>query len=277
MTRTLLRYGIRRIVFRAVLVGAVVAAGTQSFGTTTTGHAPLADTNTQGHSADNSGNVPAAAAADGTVDPFLGLVIAAEHPRDGYDRALFPHWDDYNADGCNTRCDLLDRERRRDGSWYSAWDNTTVTDQPEIHVDHIVALAEAWDSGANTWTPQMRDDFADDTSNLILASAVSNQSKSDRDASEWFPTIPEASCLFAAATVHVKATWALTVDPDEAAALRNILTGCAATDNGTAGSQATEHDTSRVQASTVADASGQLLVTLTDPVDIWGGPPRLGR
>jgi hypothetical protein len=149
-----------------------------------------------------------------------------EQPRTGYDRSLFPHWDDVDHDGCDTRCEVLASQRRVDGTWLSAWDGYVTDDPSELEIDHVVALAEAWDSGANGWTAAQRDDFADDQSNLLAVSESENSRKGDRDAAEWFPARADANCLFASTVVRVKTKWTLSVDRAEHDALANLLRTC---------------------------------------------------
>lgn len=156
------------------------------------------------------------------------LTIAPEQESASYDRSLFPHWDDVDGDGCDTRCDVLTAQRLADGSWFSEWDGATEVDSSLVHIDHVVALGEAWRSGASTWSARQRDDFADDRTNLLAVTAASNQRKSDRDAAGWFPSRPAANCLWARTVVVVKDKWSLSVDSAEKDALRNLLTSCGA-------------------------------------------------
>ncbi|MGQ0432644.1 MAG: GmrSD restriction endonuclease domain-containing protein [Microthrixaceae bacterium] len=160
------------------------------------------------------------------LDVLAALTVAPEAPRTGYDRDLFDHWDDEDGDGCDTRCEVLSAQRRPDGFWLSEWDGYSTDDPSELHVDHVVALSEAWDSGAHGWSDAARDAFADDRPNLIAVSAAANLRKSDRDAAEWFPSRAEANCLWASTVVRVKHRWDLTVDTAEAEALGNLLRTC---------------------------------------------------
>lgn len=160
------------------------------------------------------------------LDVLATLTVAPESHRSGYDRDLFDHWDDEDGDGCDTRCEVLSSQRRPDGFWFSGWDGYSTDDPSELHVDHVVALAEAWDSGAHRWSNSTRDAFADYRPNLIAVSAASNLRKSDRDAAEWFPSRAEANCLWASTVVRVKHRWDLSVDKAEADALGNLLRTC---------------------------------------------------
>jgi hypothetical protein len=154
------------------------------------------------------------------------LAVAAEPTRVGYSRSLFPSWDDEDHDGCNTRCEVLAAERRPDGTWFSLWDGYVTPNSNELEIDHVVALAEAWDSGANRWSAEQRDRFADWTVNLTAVTSATNVSKSDRDAASWFPSRAASNCAFAEITVTTKSYWRLSVDPAEKSALTNLLRTC---------------------------------------------------
>lgn len=156
------------------------------------------------------------------------LEVADESNAGSYDRSLFPHWDDDDGDGCDTRCEVLTAQMRPDGAWFSEWDGATESDTSLIHIDHVVALAEAWRSGAHAWSAADRDEFADDRANLLAVTEASNIRKSDKDAASWFPSRADANCLWALTTVTVKAEWDLSVDAAEKDALRNLLVSCGA-------------------------------------------------
>lgn len=165
---------------------------------------------------------------------LASIVVAPEGSRSGYDRDLFEHWTDDDGDGCDTRCEVLRREQRSDlpglaSGWWSAYDGYTTDDPGELDVDHVVALAEAWDSGAAGWDPARRRAFANDLDTpgaLLSVTAATNRSKSDRDPAEWQPPNRDAWCAFGTGWVRTKAAWGLTADPAEVAALRNMLRGC---------------------------------------------------
>jgi hypothetical protein len=167
-----------------------------------------------------------ATSTDALLATLAAIPVQAEDPRAGYNRDLFPHWDDEDHDGCDTRCEVLTAQRRSDGTWLSEWDGYTTNVPGELQVDHVVALAEAWDSGANHWTAAQRDEFADYLPNLLAVTATENLRKSDRDASEWFPSRAEANCVWSSTVVRVKAHWSLTVDQAEHDALANLLRSC---------------------------------------------------
>ncbi len=183
----------------------------------------------------------AATTVSGTGLKLLArLVTAPEHPA-GYDRALFIHWIDADKDGCSTRAEVLITESRTTakigascsvtGSWRSAYDGVTTTTASRFDIDHVVALKEAWDSGAWDWTSARRKSFANDlgdSRSLRAVSAASNRSKSDKDPAQWLPPLTTFRCTYAREWVVVKVRWTLRVDTLERAALKRILTACPA-------------------------------------------------
>ncbi len=163
------------------------------------------------------------------------LVVAPESPDAGYERDLFPHWDDADGDGCDTRCEVLAAERRTDlpglpgGGWSSLYDGVVTGEPGDLDVDHVVALAEAWRSGAAGWDAARREAFANELATpgeLVAVTAAANRSKGDRDPAAWRPPYQAAWCPFATSWVTTKVRWGLTADPAEAAALRSMLAGC---------------------------------------------------
>lgn len=161
----------------------------------------------------------------------------------GYDRALFGQWIDSDGDGCDTRAEVLRAESITPaqvdppgcfvlaGDWRSVYDGYTTDDPTELEIDHLVALHEAWLSGAATWSPERRRAFANDLAHpgaLVAVTAAMNQSKGDDDPAVWQPPNRDAWCLYAADWITVKTRWQLRADPAEITALRNMLRGCGA-------------------------------------------------
>ena len=180
----------------------------------------------------------------GTVETLLNrlnaLTVADEH-HDGYDRALFPHWADDDGDGCDTRREVLIAEaaipptvgdgcRLNGGEWVSVYDGAVEQGTGRgFDVDHLVPLAEAWYSGAHSWNPETRQQFANDLGyehSLVAVSATSNRTKSAGDPVDWLPTRQAAHCWYAEAWIAVKTTWQLAIDPVEKQALAGIIATC---------------------------------------------------
>jgi hypothetical protein len=99
------------------------------------------------------------------------LTVAAEGSMSGYSRSLFPHWITISGT-CNTREMVLKRDGTgvivdsscypTAGRWYSPYDGATWTNPADVDIDHVVPLAEAWRSGASSWTTSHRQAFAND-------------------------------------------------------------------------------------------------------------------
>ncbi|MEV0604667.1 HNH endonuclease family protein [Streptomyces sp. NPDC050315] len=167
------------------------------------------------------------------------LPLAAER-RDGYQRTSFKHWVDEDHDGCSTRSEVLIAESRvpaetgssckiLSGEWFSYYDQQTVTNPRGLDIDHMVPLAEAWDSGASQWTAERRRVYANDLGaqrSLVAVTAKTNRSKADQDPAQWMPPSADARCTYVADWVSTKLRWELTVDRDEVRTLRELAAGC---------------------------------------------------
>ncbi|MFM9137040.1 MAG: HNH endonuclease family protein, partial [Actinomycetota bacterium] len=168
-----------------------------------------------------------------------GIVVERERPA-GYSRALFEHWRDVDGDGCDSRDQVLKRDsvslpqvgpidcKVVAGDWVSPYDGARWSDPSRIDIDHVVALKEAWDSGAWAWSSDMRRAYANDTSDSRTLLAVTdrvNQSKSDTDPSNWLPPSRSYLCTYLSNWIAVKARWGLSMDPSEWGRVKNLLTG----------------------------------------------------
>lgn len=165
------------------------------------------------------------------------ITVEAEGPRTGYSRSLFPHWSS-QGNNCNTREIVLRRDGTgvtvgsdcypTSGSWYSEFDGQTRTVPSQISIDHVVALAEAWDSGADAWTTSRRQAFANDLDGpqLIALTTEVNSSKSDKDIAQWVPPLSSKRCAFAKMVIHTKYRWDLSMDPAEKSAAQTYLNYC---------------------------------------------------
>ena len=194
--------------------------------TTSSTAAPAPSVVTTVASSPGGSPVTTIAPAGGQLDR---LAVAAEVSDAGYRRELFVHWIDVDGDGCDTRCEVLEDERLSDGGWFSVYDEVPVAAAGDLDIDHLVALGEAWRSGADQWDSIRRREFANDLARgeaLIAVTASSNRSKSDKDPSEWRPPSVAYWCRYARDWVSVKLAWGLAADPPEVEALRTMLATC---------------------------------------------------
>ncbi|MFF1460913.1 HNH endonuclease family protein [Streptomyces sp. NPDC058330] len=173
-----------------------------------------------------------------TARTYLGqLTVSAEGSSSGYSRDKFPHWITQSG-ACNTREVVLKRDgtgvvqdsscAATSGSWYSEYDGATWTAASDLDIDHMVPLAEAWRSGASSWTNTQRQAYANDLTRpqLIAVTDNVNQSKGDKDPAKWMPPRTAYRCTYARAWVHVKHHYGLSVDSAEKTALQTALNGC---------------------------------------------------
>lgn len=164
------------------------------------------------------------------------LEVRPEVTSPRYERSAFRHWVDADGDCQDTRVEVLIREDRAGsrhgcrvatGTWVSWLDGRTATASRGLDVDHLVALAEAWGSGAHAWTSSTREAFANDLGyewSLRAVTASVNRSKSDRDPAEWLPAA-SVRCKYVSRWMAVKYRWRLSVDPLERSAILRILEG----------------------------------------------------
>jgi hypothetical protein len=95
-----------------------------------------------------------------------------------------------------------------------------------VQIDHVVPLADAWQKGAQQWSPAKRIDFANDPLNLLAVDGPTNQAKSDGDAATWLPPNKAYRCAYVTRQVAVKARYGVWVTQAEHDAIARILSRC---------------------------------------------------
>ena len=181
---------------------------------------------------------PSASADPSTArQELVSLPVAAQHAMAGYSRDRFPLWIKQQG-SCDTRELVLKRDGTNvstnaschvvSGQWTSPYDGKVLTRPDGVDIDHMVPLANAWRSGADSWTDDKRSQFANDLTRpqLLAVSATSNRAKGDQDPSTWKPPNRAYWCAYASRWVAVKAYWGLTATVAEKAALDEMLRTC---------------------------------------------------
>ncbi|WP_100446591.1 proprotein convertase P-domain-containing protein [Glycomyces xiaoerkulensis] len=175
--------------------------------------------------------IPSASTAQAELD---GLTVAPESHNSSYDRSLFPHWSGVGG-GCTARQYVLSRDGSNvetgsdcqpdSGTWQSDFDGTWTSSVSNATIDHVVALHEAWGSGAWAWSTSQRQAFANDIDSpqLWIASRSSNSSKGSDDPAEWMPSNTSVRCDYVKAWIHVKHLYDLSVDSAEHSSLQSHL------------------------------------------------------
>ena len=165
----------------------------------------------------------------------IGSLRVVAETRAGYERARFRLWVDADRDCRDTRDEVLAAESLvrvrgcdiQAGRWRSYYDGVMTRDASGFDIDHLVPLAEAWDSGARRWTAATRERYANDLGDprtLVAVTASANRSKSDQDPAEWLPHLEQ--CRYVRQWVAVKTRWGLSVDAAEKRALSQRARHC---------------------------------------------------
>jgi hypothetical protein len=174
------------------------------------------------------------------------LPVKGRAPKSGYTRDQFgPAWADVNRNGCDTRNDILKRDLSeilyKAGTRNCVVASGTLVDRysgeiinfvrgnvtsMEVQIDHVVALSNAWQTGAFKLTADQRKALANDPLNLFAVKGRLNSQKGDGDAATWLPPLKRFRCTYVAQQIAVKAKYSLWVVAPEKAAMVSILAKC---------------------------------------------------
>ena len=172
------------------------------------------------------------------------LPVKGKSPKTGYDREgkFGAAWSDVDENGCDTRNDILERDLTQtvvgsdchvmSGILAEPYTGTTISftrgpeTSPLVQIDHVVALSNAWQTGAQKLSQAKRVALANDPRNLFAVDGPTNSSKGDSDASAWLPPSKSFRCTYVSAQVEVKRVYDLWVTPAERAAITRVLKAC---------------------------------------------------
>lgn len=169
------------------------------------------------------------------------LAIKGRAPKTGYARANFGTG--WAKDGsCDTRNLILERDiagavrddqcRVVSGTLHDPYTGQTIafvrgpTSSQAVQIDHVVALSDAWQKGAQGLTLERRVEFANDPLNLLAVDGPANQQKGDGDAATWLPPNRVFRCQYVARQIAVKHKYELWVTQAEHDAMAQVLTRC---------------------------------------------------
>lgn len=172
------------------------------------------------------------------------LPVKGRAPKTGYDRAEFGRaWMDTDSNGCDTRNDVLRRdltELDEDGDGCTILSGVLedpysgelieftrgVDTSAAVQIDHVVALMNAWETGAQQLPQERREALANDPLNLQATAGSLNQSKGAGDAATWLPPRKSYRCEYVTRQVQVKTEYELWVTEAERNAIAGILSSC---------------------------------------------------
>lgn len=181
---------------------------------------------------------------------LAALPTQGRAPKTGYTRNQFgQRWsDDCTVAGCHDGCDTRNNVLARDlhdvvtdprthncvvlsGVLEDPYTGRTITfrrgasTSDDIQIDHVVALSDAWQTGAQQLTAAQRRDLANDPDNLLAVDGPTNQRKGDADAATWLPRTA-FRCDYIARQILVKTRYRLWVTPPERDAMTTVLATC---------------------------------------------------
>ena len=170
------------------------------------------------------------------------LEVKGRAPKTGYARSQFPHWSDPDRNGCDARNDTLKRDLTNvtykvgtreckviAGQLLDPFSGKVITfstTKVVIDIDHVVALSNAWQTGAAYFDKNKRSQIANDPLNLLAVDSKLNRQKGDGDAATWLPPSKAFRCEYVARQVAVKAKYGLWVTQPEKVAIDKILSTC---------------------------------------------------
>ena len=187
-------------------------------------------------------NTTYAQSYEDSISTLNSLEVKGRAPKTGYSRAQFPHWSDLDRNGCDARNDILKRDLTevlfkagtRDckvlsGVLLDPFSNKVLTFtsvKSAVDIDHVVALSNAWQTGAAYFDRNIRSQIANDPLNLLAVDAKLNRQKGDGDAATWLPPNKAFRCEYVSRQVSVKAKYSLWVTSPEKEAILRVLSNC---------------------------------------------------
>lgn len=192
-----------------------------------------------------AGTAPAPA-PDTAAAALATLAVKGRAPRTGYDRDRFgQRWADVDRNGCDQRNDILARDLATEtfkpgtrdcvvlsGAFVDPYTGTAVAfvrgqeSSADVPIDHVVALSDAWQKGAQRLPAAERERLANDPLNLQATTLAANSAKGDSDAATWLPPARGYRCAYVARQVAVKAAYELWVTAAERDAIARVLERC---------------------------------------------------
>jgi hypothetical protein len=186
------------------------------------------------------------AAQPAVADVIVKIAVKGRAPKTGYARDQFgTAWKDVDRNGCDTRNDILNRDLTSiiykvsskdcvvlSGVLVDPYSGETinflrgVATSSEVQIDHVVALSNAWQTGAFKLTLDRRTALANDPLNLLAVKGRLNSQKGDGDAATWLPPKKSYRCSYVARQVAVKYKYGLWLTAPEKAAILKLLQPC---------------------------------------------------
>jgi len=169
------------------------------------------------------------------------LEIKGRAPKTHYDRSEFGNgWSE--VEGCDMRNIILKRDLTNvaigeDCKIVSGVLNDPYTSKTihfkrgagssnDIQIDHVVALSDAWQKGAQQLSFEKRKQLANDPLELLAVDGSANQQKGGSDAASWLPPNKAFRCQYVARQIAIKLKYGLWVTKAEYDAMKSVLSRC---------------------------------------------------
>ena len=182
------------------------------------------------------------AATNDALTALNNLEVKGRAAKTGYTRSQFPHWSDPDRNGCDARNDTLKRDLTNIAYKVGTRDCKVIAGQlldpfsgevliftsekSTVDIDHVVALSNAWQTGAAYFDKTKRSQIANDPLNLLAVDAKLNRQKGDADAATWLPPAKSYRCEYVARQIAVKIKYSLWLTAPEKSAMSKILASC---------------------------------------------------
>ena len=194
--------------------------------------------------AHSTSTTPVSSSARIAAGQLSQLAVKPVAPMTGYSRAQFgPAWADVDHNRCDTRDDILHRDLTqivlepgstcvvKQGTLHDPYTGNSISfvrgpNSSVIQIDHLVALGDAWRTGATGWSAGLREQYANDPVVLLAVDGPQNGAKGDADASQWLPPNQFYDCAYVVKQITIKTKYRLWVTSDERDAMKNVLSGC---------------------------------------------------
>ncbi|HET6747561.1 MAG TPA: HNH endonuclease family protein [Candidatus Saccharimonadales bacterium] len=186
---------------------------------------------------------PASQVSEGgeAITALNTLAVKGRAPKTGYERSQFGDgWSD--TGGCDTRNTILHRDLQNpitnekcqvvSGTLNDPYTGKTIlftrgaSTSADIQIDHVVALSDAWQKGAQQLSSSQRIALANDPLELLAVDGSANQQKGDGDAATWLPKNKAFRCQYVARQIAVKSKYALWITSAEKEAMARVLADC---------------------------------------------------
>lgn len=169
------------------------------------------------------------------------LEVKGRAPKTGYSRDQFGKGWAEDENGCDTRNRILKRDlinpvensdcKILSGTLKDPYTGKEINfsrkqNASAVQIDHVVALSDAWQKGAQQFSKEKRIEFANDPLNLLASDGSANQQKGDSDATSWLPPNKDFRCEYISRQISIKKKYSIWATASEKSAMQNILQNC---------------------------------------------------